>query len=288
MRQFAILVACGLCLSGCSTFSFGPPDVSVTHNDVGRDHYVSCMPHPGGGAIGRNVDGALLLIDNFVDAYRCAAHSAADGRQAFEIPSFISLVGSAAAVALGAGRNVAIVGGIGNSVFSGGKAYYDPQAKVGILDHSLDALLCIQTEAVDIKAFDVPQVAQAEKTRFAAAMGEAGGDASEVVVTSDQQYFNMVAAALFSVERITALQLSRAGKFDPAGVVAEIEKLAKDEQAKKDAQKNPPPVNSSKPGGVPAFAAAGVSTQLAVQQVHLELDLLQTKLQQCVVRAKMG
>lgn len=285
-RTFPLLCVCAL--SACSTTSFAPPSVNVTRVDTGRDAYVSCKPPAAGDVIGQDVSGALQLVDNFVDAYRCAGHAAANGRQAFEVPSFLTLVGSAAAVAFGAGPDVAIAGGIGNSVFSGGKSYYDPQAKADIFDRSLDALLCIQTEAVGIKAFDVPKASEAErggsKGLLAGAMGQGGGT---ITVTSEQQYFRMVSAALMSVERVTAERLSRVGHFDAAGVQAEIEKLVKQreeaEAALKDQQKDQTPPDAAL---VASLVGADPGTQSLVQQVHLEIDVLRPALQQCVTRAK--
>jgi hypothetical protein len=245
---------------------------------------VSCNPRTPGTPIEQDVPGALQLIDNFVDAYRCAGHAAANGRQAFEVPSFLTLVGSAAAVAFGAGPDVAIAGGIGNSVFSGGKSYYDPEAKADIFDRSLDALLCIQTEAVGIKAFDVPKASEAERggstDLLTGTMAEGGGT---ITVTSEQQYFRMVSAALMSVERVTAQRLSRVGHFDPASVQAEIEKLAKEREEAEAAQEAPSPPDAAL---VASLFGADPGTQALVQQVHLEIDVLRPALQQCVTRAK--
>jgi len=281
-RTFMLLCACSL--SACATTSFAPPSVNVNRGDTGREALVSCAPGGGGKPIDQDVAGALQLIDNFVDAYRCAAHAAANGRQAFEVPSFLTLVGSTAAVAFGAGSDVAIAGGIGNSVFSGAKSYYDPQAKADIFDRSLDALLCIQTEAVGIKAFDIPKAAEAERggasNLLTGALGEEGG---VVAISSEQQYFRMVSAALMSVERVTALRLSRVGHFDPGGVQAEIEKWGK-ERAEKEAALAAPPAPDE--ALVASLFGADSGTQALVQQVHLEIEALQPALQLCVTRAK--
>lgn len=196
-----------------------------------------------------------MLIDNFVDAYRCAAHSAGNGRQWFEVPSFLALTGAATATILGAGETVPVIAGAANQILPGGKAYYVPQQKAEIFDHALDAILCIKTEAVGVPAFSTDLE------------GRVLRDGGSVEVSFEEQYFHLVAAALLSVERAMAQRLSTVGKFDPAGVVAEIEKLKKEEDAAAD--------------------AAGKSRIGAADFATLQLDVLQPRLQKCVVRAKM-
>lgn len=284
MTRLIITLLAGASLAGCATTSFAPPSVNVTRADVGRNAYVSCRPGSNGTTIRQDVPGALQLIDNFVDAYRCAAHAAADGRQAFEVPSFLSLVGSAAAVALGAGPDVAIIGGIGNSVFSGGKAYYDPQAKTDILNHSVAALICVQMEAVGVKAFDVTQASAAERGGAGGLLsGAMAGGGGTITVTSEQQYYRLVASALMDIERLTANRLTRVGHFDAASVQAEIEKLAKEREEKENALDAPPSPDAALAA---SLMGADIGTQALVQEVHLEIDVLRTALQQCVTRAK--
>jgi hypothetical protein len=214
------------------------------------------------------VEGAQQLIHVFISTYRCAAHEAADGRQFFEVPSFLSLIGATAAIAFGAGEDVAVAGGIANSVFNAGKAYYVPQQKAEILDHALDALLCIQSESVGMAAFDATVPPPSGKSRFDSGSGS-------VSVKVERQYFNMVSSALFSVERVMAQRLNRAGAFDPAGVAAQIKTL--DQQAAAaETQQN------AKASA--RFRNTGI---MEAQDAILELKAIQPKLQGCVVRAKI-
>jgi hypothetical protein len=225
-----------------------------------------------------NVEGALTLIDNYLSSYRCTMRLAADGRQGFEVPAFLSLIGSTTAIALGAGTDVAILGGAGNSVFTAGNKYSAPQDQTEILSGAVDALACIQTEAVGISAFDLKTTAAAERTHLASE----GGGAVEVSV--ERQYYNLVAAALIGVERAAAQRLARRGSFDAAGVAAEIETLVqKIEDAKKAREEAPVAPSTESVGFLGANKAAALHGSKLVQ---LKLDELQPKLQKCVVRAK--
>ena len=104
-------------------------------------------------AITEDEDGARALINNFILVYRCSAHQAANGRQIFEVPNLLVAAGTVTAAAFGAGPNVAIAGGATSAILSNGKSYYSPQQKAQFFDHALDALLCIKTEAVGVSPF---------------------------------------------------------------------------------------------------------------------------------------
>lgn len=259
-------------LAGCATTSFAPPGVSVQRVDTGRRASGDCVASKQGAVIPHNVLGAQKLIDNFVDAYRCAAHSAANGRQLFEVPSFLALVGSATAVALGAGSDVAILANAANGTLTGAKSYYVPQEKAAVLDHALDALLCIKTESVEVNAYSIGTIGQAQRMQFFAADG--GG--SIVTIPVDEQYFNMISAAVLSVERVMAQRLSKLGTpFDAAGIAAQIKTHAEETrkaEAEREAQRSA------------GFRTSGL---LSANDVTLELQVMQPRLQDCVVRAKM-
>lgn len=251
MDIFKVTASFGLVvvLSGCATTSFAPPVVdltriaTVTTAPVGKPGATTRQIRPcenqisyDGGKIGDNVQGARALINNFLYIYRCRAHGAANGRQSFEVPALLIAGGAATAAAFGASSGVAIAGGAAGAALGAGKSYYAPAQKAEIYDHALDALLCIKTEAVNVAAFDLQ--AQAEHANEAAkdAIGESGkgaeGSADQgPVVTASEQYFDMVSAALFSVERVLASRLSATGKFDTAGLVAELEALQKKVEA---------------------------------------------------------
>ncbi|MEA2998858.1 MAG: hypothetical protein QOK17_691 [Sphingomonadales bacterium] len=277
MRLVTVFLAASS-LTGCATTSFAPPSVNIREGMTTQSLSSECrLTGTVNGDIPPNVDGAQTLIDNFIDAYRCSIRTAADGRQPFEILGFLSLVGTTAAEALGAGPKVAIAGGIGNSVFTAGEKYYDPKEQTGILADALDALTCIKTESVGISPFDLAATA---KQQTFLTRAETGGT---VQVTAERQYFNMVAGALLSVERAATVRLSRRGSFDAAGVAAEIEAAAKKLEEAEKARKTPP---AQDPAVRALFGAQAAGAIRLGQLAQLDLDVLQPKLQKCVVRAK--
>ena len=202
---------------------------------------------------------------------------AADGRQPWEILSFLSLVGSTLAAALGAGSDVAIIGGAASNVFTAGRGYYAPQEQTEILNDAVDALLCIQTESVGISAFAVQTAAEGERSILRASRG------ASVPITVETQYFNMVAAALMSVERVAAQRLSRRGTFDAAGVAAQIEQLAQRVREAEDRRDE----GTDPPQGVEHLSPTTRTALDMVQTVQLDLDVLRPKLEQCATRAKV-
>jgi hypothetical protein len=336
-RLLLILLCTGL--TGCATASFAPPSVNLENEmHVPGSNYSfgqRCMPNErldsakNSIRIREDVQGARRLIDNFIYMYRCRAHTAANGRQAFDIPSFLALAGTSAATVFGAGPNVAIAGGYGNSLFSNGAKYYAAQRKAEIYDHSLDALVCIKSEAAGIDAFTVDAISNVEKTSgdqakqaLKAAFAGEEGEGGEVTITSKEQYFDMVSAALLSVERVAAQRLSTAGTpFDASGVMAEMAALQKkteptaaegEEADEEAAALQGPAAGAEVPPGLPQGAvqellkslssiqggneaAAGMAAkanlksvpQRQVSETILKLKTLQPKLEQCVLRAKV-
>jgi hypothetical protein len=273
----AFLASCSL--AGCATTtSFAPPPVDIGHDMADQTLSSQCLPTAAAGnKITPDMDGAQKLIDNFIMSYRCTIRVAADGRQPFELLGFLSLVGSTAAVALGAGPKVAIAGGIGNSVFTAGEKYYDPKEQTSILADALDALACIKTESVGISPFDLAATANQQMTAMADETGPT------VTVTPERQYFNMVAAALLSVERAATIRLSRRGSFDSAGIAAEIETLTKKIEDAEKKKKAPPPQD---PAVRNVLGDEAADAMRVADLTQLDLDVLQPKLQKCVVRAK--
>jgi hypothetical protein len=278
-----------LALSACATTSFSPPSVNLVNametRGSNRSIGQSCKPFEKRESnqpvkIEQTVSGARQLIENFILDYRCRAHSAANGRQIFEIPSFLTAVGTVAATAFGAGPNVAIAGGTGASVFRGAKSYYSPKEKADIFDSSLDALLCVKLESVGIDAFDIAKVDIAA-ARAADFQNDADGG-NEVSVSAQQRYFDLISASLMSVERVLAQRLSAVGVFDPAGVVAEIEKLASEIRSKEGAASQAAANNKATAMGI--ADAAGIAS---ASQAIIKLDALRPKLETCVVRAKL-
>jgi len=103
-----------------------------------------------------------------------------------------------------------------------------------------------------------------------------------IQIDVQRQYFEMVSAALFSVERVLAGRLTNAGSFDPAGITAELEKLTKKEED----------VEPKKDAAADAVRANALTNSVTPAQqqnlIDLDLALLQPRLQKCVVRAKMA
>jgi len=288
MKNVLMLASAATLLGGCATTSFAPPSVNLTNvmetRGSNRSIGQSCKsfekladnkPVP----IKESVDGARSLINNFILLYRCRAHSAANGRQIFEIPSFLTAVGTITATAFGAGSNVAIAGGSAASILNGSRNYYDPKGKADIFDSSLDALICIKMEAVGIDGSSIKKIqGEAEKNilKF-----ETGENRFGVDVGPETQYFDLVSSSLLSVERILAQRLSAVGVFDPAGVVAEIKQLSDDiEQAS-----SPAAVADAQNKAQPL--ALSTAEKATAARTLLEINALKPKLQSCVVRAKL-
>lgn len=158
MRRIGWLTAAAATLlSGCGTYSFAPPDVSLTRRTTGQELAPMCGVPVGGKDIPAvedkpTVEDALALIHNYIGAYRCTMRIAADGRQSWQLPGFAALVGSAAATALGGGTDWAIAGGAAHSMFTAGNSYYDHVKQAEILRDALDALGCVESEAVGVDA----------------------------------------------------------------------------------------------------------------------------------------
>lgn len=276
-------------LGGCASTSFAPPPVNLTNvmetrgsnlswsqscrSFEKRDDDRNVIP------IGQTVNGARALIENFVLLYRCRAHSAANGRQIFEVPSFLTAVGTVTAAAFGAPPDVSIAGGAATSILNGGKNYYNPKQKADIFDGALDALLCIKLEAIGIDAFDVKALDAAKRSSGQKILNFRND--SEVVVSPEAQYFDLIAGSLYSVERVLAQRLSNVGTFDPAGVVAEIEQLSKKNEEASGQQAQ---TNAAAKAGV--LGLSGDEKKVAANAI-VAINALQPKLQRCVVRAKL-
>ncbi len=342
MRRVLFASSALFVASGCAVTSFAPPivkmDRELTFTRAQTSFNAVCTPNfndPNAQSIRRDTDGALLLINNFVLTYRCQSDRAAEGRQFFEVPGFLSTAGGAAAAAFGAPAGVAIGTGAASAALNQGKSYYAPKDKAVVFNDALDAFLCIQNEAVGVDPFTLKKLSEAQE---AAGAGADTGDAPphaapsvagvvdddgepEVYVSSERQYFEMVRTALFAVERVTAQRLSAAGSpFDASGVIAELEKLNKEEAEDEAAAPDDPAVAGQEAkeavsAAAPAVAdqpppaADGVSGQptpvvrllnltaaqrslAAVPNAQLgrtviKLRALQPKLDKCILRAKV-
>lgn len=368
------ITGCAFALSGCATLSFAPPQVRMDHSIEAKNNETFfnavCTPDqnpPTVRQIRPGVTGALRLIDNYILTYRCQRDRAAEGRQFFEVPAFLGMAGAATAAALGAGPIVAIAAGAASATLDHTKQYYAPQQKAKVFADGLQAMLCIQGEAVGVDPYVLKIVSNAQDaaagnkppsdadlaqtiTNSTGGKGNGNDLASTadkeaaaqafVSVSYGRQYYETVRMALFSVEQAVAERLSTTGgAFNAEGLVAEIEKLNK--KAKDEATAAMPGVPASDSGGVAgssdtgdnaktldvkaaeaAAAAKEAAEQKAGAQVMdmvnnqsniergskpetpevklandlqkqkigrtiIKLDLLHTKLQQCVLLAKL-
>jgi hypothetical protein len=281
MKKFAAaLLAAGL-TSACSTTSFAPPVVNLEHR-LAADSTRVCRPTDKKVAIDKpSVDNARSLIENFILVYRCRSREAANGRQTFQLPGFVASVGAAAASAFGGGSDWGIAGMLGSSVANAGNSYYAPQRQAEIFDSAIDALVCIKTEAVGVEALTIEKVASESGGEEGGVAGDEGGAA--VHTSPAAQYYDLVRASLYSVERVTAARLRNVGTFDPAGVVAELTALNK--------QVDEPP--TAKPEGKPGAnevggdESGGGADEDDLETVRIEILKLKPKLERCVVRAKI-
>lgn len=284
MRQL-LIASYAMFLSGCAVTSFAPPivkmDKELTFTRQQTSFNAVCTPDADderARLIKRDVDGALLLINNYILTYRCQRDRAAEGRQFFEVPGFLATAGGAIAAAFGAPTAVAIGSGAAGAVLGQGKSYYAPKDKAVVLSDGLRGMLCIHNEAVGIDAPTLKAISDVQATSGAADVPKADEPAAAIAgatsaasqtstddggpavyVSSERQYFNMISTALWSVEQVVAERLSNAGKqFDMSGVLAELEKLKK-EVADKEAQAGTPeqaakPVTGAQAPQAPANA----------------------------------
>lgn len=280
MRVFAIVSVLAL-LSGCtSTYSFAPPAVNVsklasqsgkggcTFTDSDTDISAATM------------DNARKLVDNFILSYRCAVGELADGRRDFEIPALLSTVGGAAAAALGAGTNVAIATGTTGALYTSGKSYFDPKAKAHIVSGGVDALLCIKMASSGVTAYEIGRFQEVISTKAQSFKAAGARIPSEIEFSPEQQYYEMVATALMSVENVMLQRLSSVGQYSPDAIITEIKALdKKTEDAGSDSAK------TNATNQVKALTD-DTAKQAAVADTIVKLAELRPILQSCVIRAK--
>lgn len=144
-----------LALSACSTTSFAPPEVQP-HRVIDKGRMFSCnqLDTSGERLIDRDVLGSIDLIDNFIRAYRCASHEAADGRQIFEVPSMLGLIAAGVGPAFGLSPDGALAAATGATVYGRANNYYAPKEKAAVIDTALDAVLCAKAATLGFDFFD--------------------------------------------------------------------------------------------------------------------------------------
>lgn len=121
-----------------------------------------------------------------------------------------------------------------------------------------------------------------------------------VSIDAQRQYFEMVGAALFSVQSILGERLRNAGSADTSGIFEELKRLAseseeKDEEAEMaddaadNAEEQATNTNKSLVATPAARAQARAAAVAARQEaIELENEALQPKLQSCVLMARTG
>lgn len=234
LHKFVIPVAGLALLSGCATTNFAPPVVLTEHRLEETD---SCTMRKQIAIERDTIKGAADLVNNYVYAYRCQTGELSGGRKWFQIPGYLGLAVSTAAIAFGAGPLVAVAGGSFASVANAGNGYFAPEQKAVITNKALNAVICIQNESVGVPAFAAPD--KPDPKGDAAAAAAAAALTGTVAISWNQQYFTMVKAALLSVETVVRERLVSAGTYNPSGTIAEIEALQKKaEEARKKAEAN--------------------------------------------------
>ena len=225
MQKFVIPAAGLALLGGCATTNFAPPVVLTENRLVETD---KCSMKTNTAIVPNTVQGAADLVNNFVYAYRCQTGELSGGRKFFQVPGYLGLAVSTAAIAFGAGPLVAVAGGSFASVANAGNGYFAPERKAIITNKALNAVICIQNESIGVPAFAAP-----DKPAANADGAESSNSTGTVAISWDQQYFTMVKAALLSVETVVRERLVSAGTYNPSGTIAEIETLQKKAEAAK-------------------------------------------------------
>ena len=97
--------------------------------------------------------GAMDLINNFVLTYTCAENELADGRQIFEVPSFLATATGLIGASFGLSEGGVLAAGVGAAVTKSANGYYAPKQKAALVSTALRAVLCVKNESVGISAF---------------------------------------------------------------------------------------------------------------------------------------
>lgn len=299
------IISMALLLPGCATTRFSTPPVNISQ-EVQPNGSKRCdlKPVANSPLDPERLSTSFKLVENYAASYSCALAETSDGRQWFQIPSHLAAVAGIGAAAFGASKDAALGTGIAAALFNSGNTYWAPQEKAGVIDSALDAILCIKLEAVGIPFIDTAAAPPG--------MLDGGGNGSTVGVSAERRYYILISGALAQIDRIAGSRLRETGKFDPAGVVAEIEalnaKIQEADEAKKAGKASeqttkpvdstavvtpapaPPGMNVNDGNGDngPATAPVGKPSIAQGSGVYLiNIDLLQPKMQRCVVRAKL-
>lgn len=159
----------GLALGGCSTTSFAPPEIDTRYSMSGVESGTCAVTPDTAREITPNVAGAHLLIDNFLAGYKCASREASNGRQSFEVPSFLALVAASVGGPLyGFSRNEQLAAGAYSAVMGRANSYYAPKEKADLLRAAINGVTCIGNAAVGYDHFDADAGRQDDTVSIAA------------------------------------------------------------------------------------------------------------------------
>lgn len=213
-----VLVAglAGLALTGCTTTSFAPPQIETGYAMDGVEPGTCAVyAAEGASAITPDVAGANLLIDNFLAGYKCASREASNGRQSFEVPSFLALIAASVGGPLyGFSRNEQLAAGAYSAVMGRANSYYAPKEKADLLRAAISGVTCIGNAAVGYDYFN--------------ADAEEEGEVRSAVdgTTQDEKLSSLVQAQLDEIKaRLKAAGLTAAEKKDLADQRKELEDL---------------------------------------------------------------
>jgi hypothetical protein len=205
-----MFVAAVVPATGCTTASFSPPRVDV-RSAVATSSPTNCSQRGSGAAIVRDISGATELTDRFISAYRCAREEAVDGRQIFEVPSFLALIAGAIGPTYGLTNNGRIAALASAAVLGRANSYYAPKEKARFLDAALDAVVCIKTEAVGISFFDTTRAPPAAVVQFLAAPDAENAAVQQAI----RQKIEQLAAQMRDLDRSRQAARSAEQSFAP-------------------------------------------------------------------------
>jgi len=254
MKNLIVILTTGLLLSGCATVSYAPPATNLNPEN-------------------KDLNGAIELVDGFIDAYRHRANSASNGRQLFDVPAFGTAIGAVAATAFGAGTDVTIAAGAVGALSGAGKTYYAPTAKAEIYADGINALTCIQQVALDLEPFsDDATISLSAGARRALYINDTN--------INDFRIFTAIKNATLVVESNVRSRLSKTGSSpDVSSLTAELQKII---EKKNEAEEAAEDVSTT----IDPASGARISLNLQDQRTLKNIIALMPKLEECAIRSK--
>lgn len=269
-----MIAAALVSLSACSTTSFAPPVVE-------------------GPGSQKTLSEGLNLLDRYTTEYRNAAAGIANGRQLFDVPAMVALVGGTTAAALGANADVAIGTGAVSALASSARQYYAPDDRADIYYDAVEAFSCIRRETlgISIKTTDAKMQLSGARIFIDGAKRRDGAVAAdianaqtfiytlnELIIDRETQAYGMLYDAILSVENKARQRLSTKGSIADATTIAA---LVMQYQKQIEDAKKPPPADGAAMDFLSDASAIGTSMSAWANTINLEE--LQPKLAQCVL-----